>query len=250
MSPMFGADSDLPQSSRAFHTTHWSVVLAAREEEGTVARDALASLCTAYWYPLYGFVRGRGYSPHDAEDLTQEFFRRFLEKNTLSNVNPARGRFRSFLLACLKHFLANEWERAHAQRRGGGQAPIPLDYGEGETRLSLEPADPVTPDALFEKRWAFAVLEHTIKALHAEYAAKGKSDIFEELSGFLPGGRGSESRAELAAKKGIRVGAVDVAVHRLRQRFGALLREQVAHTVASENEVDEEIRYLMSVLGR
>jgi RNA polymerase sigma-70 factor (ECF subfamily) len=250
MFPVSGADNDLPQASRAFHTTHWSVVLAAREEEGTVAREALASLCTAYWYPLYGFVRGRGFSPQDAEDLTQEFFRRFLEKNSLSNVSPAGGKFRSFLLTCLKNFLANEWERARAQRRGGGQSPVPLDYGEGETRLSLEPADQVTPEALFEKRWAFAVLEHTMKALQEEYAAKGKSDVFEELSGFLPGGRGSESRAELAAKRGVSAGAVDVAVHRLRQRFGALLREQVAHTVASESEVDEEIRYLMSVLGR
>jgi RNA polymerase sigma-70 factor (ECF subfamily) len=233
MSPVSGADGELPQVSWAFHTTHWSVVLAAREQEGTVALDALATLCRAYWYPLYGFVRGRGFSPQDAEDLTQEFFRRFLEKNSLSNVSPAGGKFRSFLLACLKHFLANEWERAHAQRRGGGQIPIPLDFGEGETRLLLEPADQVTPEALFEKRWAFTVLEHTMKALQAEYAAKGKAALFEELSGFLPS-----------------VGAVDVAVHRLRQRFGELLREQVANTVASQSEVSEEIRYLMSVLGR
>jgi RNA polymerase sigma-70 factor (ECF subfamily) len=226
------------------------VVLAAREDDGTVARDALATLCTAYWYPLYGFVRARGFSPQDAEDLTQEFFRRFLEKNSLSNVNPAAGKFRTFLLTCLKNFLANEWERAHAQRRGGGQALIPLDCGEGETRLSLEPADQVTPEALFDRRWALAILELTMKALKAEYAAKGKVDVFEELSGFLPGGRGNESRAELAAKKGVSPGAVDVAIHRLRQRFGSLLREQVAHTVASESEVDEEIRYLMSVMGR
>jgi RNA polymerase sigma-70 factor (ECF subfamily) len=154
------------------------------------------------------------------------------------------------LLACLKHFLANEWERAHAQRRGGGQIPIPLDFGEGETRLLLEPADQVTPEALFEKRWAFTVLEHTMKALQAEYAAKGKAALFEELSGFLPGGHGGDSRVELAAKRGMSVGAVDVAVHRLRQRFGELLREQVADTVASQSEVSEEIRYLMSVLGR
>jgi RNA polymerase sigma-70 factor (ECF subfamily) len=224
--------------------------MAARDQEGTVARDALASLCSAYWYPLYGFVRGRGFSPEDAEDLTQEFFCRFLERNSLVNVSPAGGKFRSFLLACLKHFLINEWERAHAQRRGGGQVLVPLDIGEGETRLSLEPADKSTPDALFEKRWAYAVLEQTMKALAADYAAKNKADAFEELRGFLPGGQGSESRAELAARRGISAGAVDVAVHRLRQRFGALLRAQVAQTVASENEVDEEIHYLMSVLGK
>jgi RNA polymerase sigma-70 factor (ECF subfamily) len=250
MLPASQPDGDLPQTDRAFHTTHWSVVMAAREKDGTAARDALADLCSAYWYPLYGFVRGRGISPHDAEDLTQEFFRRFLERDSLANVGPAGGKFRSFLLACLKHFLVNEWERAHAQRRGGGQAPIPLDYGEGETRLSLEPADPATPEALFEKRWAFAVLEQTMKALGAEYAARNRAEAFEDLKGFLPGGQGSESRADLAARRGISTGAVDVAVHRLRQRFGALLREQVAQTVSSEDEVDEEIQYLMTVLGR
>jgi RNA polymerase sigma-70 factor (ECF subfamily) len=224
--------------------------MAARDQQGTVARDALASLCSAYWYPLYGFVRGRGLSPEDAEDLTQEFFYRFLQRNSLVNVSPAGGKFRSFLLACLKHFLINEWERAHAQRRGGGQVLVPLDVGEGETRLSLEPADRLTPDALFEKRWAYAVLEQTMKALAAEYAAKQKAEVFEELKGFLPGGQGSESRAELAARRGISAGAVDVAVHRLKQRFGALLRAQVAQTVTSESEVDEEIHYLMSVLGK
>jgi len=243
-------DSDLPPSDRVFHTTHWSVVLAAREQDGTVARDALARLCSAYWYPLYAFVRARGHGPHDAEDLTQEFFRRFLERNSLENVSPAGGKFRSFLLVCVKHFLANEWERAHAQRRGGGQALIPLDGGEAETRWSLEPADNSTPDVLFEKRWACAVLEQTMKALEAEYAAKNKAEAFEDFRGFLPGGLGDESRMDLATKRGISVGAIDVAVHRLRQRFGVLLREQVAQTVSSESEVDEEIRYLMSVLGR
>jgi DNA-directed RNA polymerase specialized sigma24 family protein len=233
----------------AFHNTHWSVVLAARDQKGTAAQAALASLCSAYWYPLYAFVRCRGFGPHDAEDLTQEFFYRFLERNSLLNVSPAAGKFRSFLLACLKHFLANERERAQAQRRGGGQFPISLDAGEGETRFLLEPADQVTPEALFEKRWAFTVLEQTMKALQQEYAAKQKGDVLEELKGFLPGGQGSQSRAELAAKRGVSASAIDVAVHRLRQRFGALLREQVARTVSSEEEVDEEIRYLISVLG-
>ena len=249
MFPLSQKDGDLPVGDRAFHTTHWSVVLAAREQDGTIARNALANLCSAYWYPLYVFVRARGHSPEDAEDLTQEFFRRFLERNSLQNVTPAAGKFRSFLLACVKHFLVNEWEHAHAQRRGGGQVPIALDGGEAETRWSLEPADHSTPEALFEKRWAYAVLEQTMKALEAEYAAKNKADVFEELKGFLPGGQGPSSRAELAAMRGISVGAVDVAVHRLRQRFGVVLREQVAQTVSSDAEVDEEIRYLMTVLG-
>src|SRR2546421_525182 len=138
-----------------FQTTHWSVVMAAREQDATAGREALARLCSGYWYPLYGFVRGRGFLPEDAEDLTQEFFRRFLEKNALLDVSPARGKFRSFLLACLKHFLINERERAHAQRRGGGHIPISLDGGEAETRFSLEPANHSTPETLFEKRWAF-----------------------------------------------------------------------------------------------
>jgi RNA polymerase sigma-70 factor (ECF subfamily) len=250
MSALSPSPGDLPQSDRAFHTTHWSVVLAAQGQEGTAARDALGSLCSAYWFPLYGFVRSRGVSPHDAEDLTQEFFCRFLERNSLGNVSPANGKFRSFLLACLKHFLVNEWERARAQRRGGGQALVPLDTGEGETRLLREPADHATPEALFEKRWAFAVLEQTMSALQAEYAAKKKADDFEAMKGFLPGGQGRESRAEFAARRGMSAGAVDVAIHRLRQRFGVLLREQVMRTVSSENEVDEEISYLMSVLGR
>lgn len=232
-----------------FQTTHWSVVLAARDQEATVGRDALARLCCAYWYPLYGYVRSRGNSPADAEDLTQEFFRRFLEKNSLLSVTPTAGKFRSFLLACLKNFLIKEWERGRARRRGGGQSPIPLDSGTAETRLSLEPADPCTPEAMFEKRWALAVLEQTMKALEVEYREKNKGGLFEELKGFLPGGQGSESRAELAARRGISANALDVAVHRLRQRFGILLRHQVAQTVSSEPEVDQEIRYLMSVLG-
>ncbi|HTL59069.1 MAG TPA: sigma-70 family RNA polymerase sigma factor [Candidatus Limnocylindrales bacterium] len=232
-----------------FHTTHWTVVLAAREKDGTVAREALASLCSAYWYPLYAFIRRRGSSPHEAEDLTQEFLFRFLERHSLDSVHPAAGKFRSFLLACLKNFLANERERANTQRRGGRQTFVPLDSGDPETRYSLEPVDQRTPDAIFERRWAFAILERVVEGLRREYSTDEKRELFEELQGFLPGGQGSISRAELAAKRGVSVGAIDVAVHRLRQRFGVLLREQVAQTVSSEAEVDEEIRYLISVMG-
>src|SRR5213078_3434292 len=143
----------------AFHTTHWTMVLAAREKDGTVAREALASLCSTYWYPLYAFIRRQGSSPHQAEDLTQEFFFRFVERHSLGSVQPAAGKFRSFLLACLKNFLSNERERAHAQRRGGGQSLVPLSGTDAEMRYSLEPADQRTPEAVFERRWAFAVLE-------------------------------------------------------------------------------------------
>jgi RNA polymerase sigma-70 factor (ECF subfamily) len=232
-----------------FQTTHWTMVLSAQEQHGTVAREALAKLCTTYWYPLYAFIRRQGSSPHEAEDLTQEFFHRFLERNALGTVGREAGKFRSFLLACLKNFLANERERAQAQRRGGGHAVISLDGDEAETRYSLEPADHRTPEVVFERRWAFAVLERTMIELRREYAGGGKSDLFESLEGFLPNGQGNYTRAELATKRGVSAGAIDVAIHRLRQRFGALLREQVAQTVSSEEEIEEEIRHLISVMG-
>jgi RNA polymerase sigma-70 factor (ECF subfamily) len=232
-----------------FHTTHWSVVFAARDKDATAGKEALGLLCSTYWYPLYAFIRRQGASPHEAEDLTQEFFRRFLERDAPTGVQPAAGKFRSFLLSCLKNFLANERERANAQRRGGGQPLVSLNGGEAETRYSLEPADHLTPEMMYERRWAFAVVERTMSELRHEYDAEQKSELFEQLQGFLPCGHGNVSRADLAAKRRVSVGAIDVAVHRLRQRFGALLREQVAQTVSSEAEVEEEIRYLISVLG-
>jgi RNA polymerase sigma-70 factor (ECF subfamily) len=240
---------DVPATAMGFHTTHWTVVLAARDEDSGVAHEALANLCSTYWHPLYAFIRRQGSSPHEAEDLTQEFFLRFVERNRLTNVHPSAGKFRSFLLACLKNFLANERERAQAQRRGGGQPLVPLDGTDAETRYALEPADHLTPEAVFERRWAFAVLERTMAELRREHFTAEKSEQFAELQGFLPCGQGGVSREELAARRGVSVGAIDVAVHRLRQRFGALLRQQVAQTVSSETEVEEEIRYLISVLG-
>jgi RNA polymerase sigma-70 factor (ECF subfamily) len=232
-----------------FHTTHWTLVLSARADDGTAAREALSSLCSTYWYPLYAFVRRQVSNPHEAEDLTQEFFCQFLERNALASARQAAGKFRSFLLACVKNFLANERERAHAQRRGGGRPLVPLNTGEAETRYSLEPADLVTPELMFERRWALAVLERTMTELRREYSTDERRALFEELQGFLPGGHEGASRAELAAKRGVSAGAIDVAVHRLRHRFGVLLREQVAQTVSSDAEVEEEIRYLISVLS-
>ena len=246
-----GRDS-APATAAGFHTTHWTVVLAARDEEGPNAREALSKLCSTYWYPLYAFIRRQGSSPHEAEDLTQQFFYQFLERHALGGVRPDAGRFRSFLLACLRNFLANEHERAQTQRRGGGRPIFSLDAAEGETRYSLEPAGQQTPDEFFDRRWAFAVLEGTMKELEREYGASKNRELFDQLKGFLPAGQvgqASVSREELASKRGVSVGAIDVAVHRLRQRFGALLREQVAKTVSSEPEVEEEIRYLISVIG-
>jgi RNA polymerase sigma factor (sigma-70 family) len=250
MTPAFPDEDHLIPGQGAFHTTHWSIVLAAREQDdGTRARDALASLCSTYWPPLYAFVRRQGFGPHEAEDLTQEFFYRFLERNSLRNVSPEGGKFRSFLLTCLKHFLANERERAHAQRRGGGHAPIPLQGDSAETQYLLEPADKVTPEVLFERRWAFTVLEETLRRLKVDYSLRKQQTLFDELQTFLPGGQGRKSRPEIAAHLGMSPAAVDVAVHRLRQRFGALLRVEVARTVSSADQVEEEIRYLISVLG-
>ncbi len=234
----------------SFCTTHWSVVLAAQDpNDGTVAREALANLCSAYWYPLYAFVRRQGASPAEAEDLTQGFFHHLLEKHSLEHVAPAGGRFRSFLLACLKNFLANERERANAQRRGSGRTMLSLDAGSAETQYLLEPKDNVTPEVIFERHWACAVLERALQELGADYRRRGQGELFDALKDFLPGSGGNATRAEVAAKRGMSAGAMDVAVHRLRQRFGAVLREQVAQTVSSPEEVEEEIRYLISVIA-
>ncbi len=209
----------------------------------------MGNLCSTYWYPLYAFIRRQGSNPHEAEDLVQEFFHRFLQRNSLTTVQQGAGKFRSFLLICLRNFLSNERERAASQRRGGGRAIVSLDGAEAETRYRMEPADTRSPEAVFERRWAFAVLERTMKELQREYSAGEKREIFESLQGFLPGGQGEISRADLANKRGVSVGAIDVAVHRLRHRFGVLLRAQVALTVSSDAEVEEEIRYLICVLG-
>jgi DNA-directed RNA polymerase specialized sigma24 family protein len=239
----------MPKSGAAFCTTHWTVVLTAAQSDESAAHEALGRLCSTYWYPLYAFCRRQGYTPHDAEDLIQGFFARFIEKNPLAEVRPDRGRFRSFLLACLKNFLSNERDRENAQRRGGGLLRISLDGADAESKYGLEPQDKRTPEIVFERSWAWAVLAKMMNALRREYDADQKGDLFEQLEGFLPGGRGTIARADLAAKRGVSVGAIDVAVHRLRQRFGALLREQVSETVSSESEVSDEIRRLISILG-
>lgn len=224
------------------------MVLSARG--GNLSENgALANLCSSYWYPIYAFIRRNGSSPHEAEDLTQEFFARILQRDWLANVHPAGGKFRSFLLVCVKNFLSNERDKVLAQRRGGGQRAIPLERDEAETRYVIEPPDPMTPEVLFERQWVFELLERSIEALRHEYAATNRLDWFEELQGFLPGGKDVSSRAEIAKKHRVSANAVDVAIHRLRQRFGILLRQKVTETVASESEVDDEIRHLMSILS-
>jgi len=239
----------LAAESGQFTTTEWTVVRQAADDGSAGAREAWARLCQTYWPPLYAFIRRQGHDPEEAQDLTQEFFYRFLQADPLSKVSSTTGKFRSFLLACLKHFLADARDRARSQRRGGGRPAISLDSGATELRYALEPTDDVTPEVLFDRHWAFMVVERALDALRQEYARRAGGLAFEELEGFLPRGRGSASRVELAAKHGMSLNAVDVAIHRVKQRFGALLRQQIAQTVCTEAEVEEEIRYLISVLG-
>jgi RNA polymerase sigma factor (sigma-70 family) len=240
-------DSVLSRPPGHFEPTRWTVVLAAAREGGTPAgRAALAELCEKYWYPLYAFVRRSGHARHDAEDLTQAFFARLLEKNTISGVGPEKGRFRSFLLAAIKHFLANEWDRSQAQKRGGGKVILSLDGTAGESRHPLEPATGLTPDLIFERQWALALLDRVLDRLAEESAEK--PGHFAALKGFLTDA-GPGSTSEAARTLGLSEGAVRVAVHRLRQRYRQLLRAEIAQTVDDPSEVDAEIRRLFSVFA-
>jgi RNA polymerase sigma factor (sigma-70 family) len=232
-----------------FVTTHWSVVVTAGGSDTAGARRALENLCNAYWYPLYAYVRRRGFSPPDAEDLTQEFFARFLEHQWVANADREKGRFRTFLLSAMNHFLANEWDKARAQKRGGGIRPVPLEFGTAETRYSREPADSITPEQHFERRWALTLLETVTRRLQADYEQDGRGELFAALHPCLVGDRTNQPYEELARKLGLTEGAVKSAVHRLRQRYRQLLRDEIAHTVAGPGEVEEELRHLIAVLG-
>lgn len=238
-----------PNPGVGFATTRWSVVLAARDGGDPPAAQALDALCRAYWYPLYAFVRRQGRSPADAEDLTQAFFARLLEKNYLAAVDDQKGRFRSFLIVALKRFLADEWDRAHAQKRGGGQSPIPLDLGEAEDRYRLEPQHDLSPERLFERRWAISLLGRARGRLQQEYALAGKSELFEQLKGFHHPQETTLAYAEVAATLRLPQNTVKSHVHRLRQRFRQLVREEIEQTVATPEEVDDEIRHLLAVVA-
>jgi len=232
-----------------FVTTHWSLVLSAGDQPSPQAADALEKLCRAYWLPIYAFVRRQGRGPHDAQDLTQEFFARLLGKKSLAVADPARGRFRSFLLASLKHFLANEWDKARAQKRGGGQRLIPMDAADAETKCGLEPADPATAEKIFERRWALALLDQVLRRLREEYVRDGREKLFEQLKPTLTETSRLVRYAEMAARLGTSEGAVKVAVHRLRQRYREVLRAEIANTVAGPDEVEDEIRNLFAALA-
>jgi RNA polymerase sigma-70 factor (ECF subfamily) len=249
MSSRCSSDPATPVGAPGFLTTHWSVVLAAAQGQDTAAQQALATLCQTYWYPLYACVRRQGHSPHDAEDLTQEFFARLLAKNYLAEVRREKGRFRSFLLAALNHFLANEWDHARRQKRGGGQALVSLNLRAAEARYRLEPADNRTPEALFERRWALTLLEGVLQRLEADYAAAGKQALFAELQCCLTGERAARPYSALAGRLKLTEGAVKVAVHRLRQRYRHLLRAEITRTVSKPEEVADELRHLFQVIA-
>lgn len=212
------------------------------------AQQSLEKLCRVYWLPLYAYIRRQGENPHDAQDLTQEFFARLLEKDFLASVDRTKGRFRSFLLASLKHFLSNQRVRARAQKRGGGQTPLSLDISDAETSIGFQPADEQTPEKAFERRWALTLLEQALARLRKEYSDHGRHEIFEQLKTTLTEGRGV-AYAELSARLGISEASVKMAVHRLRQRYRAVLRGEIAETVAHESEVEDELREVFRALS-
>jgi RNA polymerase sigma factor (sigma-70 family) len=232
-----------------FITTHWSVVLTAINQDSFRSVEALETLCRTYWHPLYAYVRRRGYSPADAEDLTQEFFAWLLERNWLGRADQQRGRFRSFLLTSISNFLANEWDKARTQKRGSGRI-VSLHNNEMETGCVHEPADNLTPEQSFEWRWALTLLDRVMNRLSAEFVRDGKTELFEALKPCLLGERTAQPYAILASKLIMTEGSVKVAVHRLRQRYRQLLRDEIANTVTKPEEIEEELRYLFTVLAR
>ena len=231
-----------------FDTTNWSVIVEATTGDSAVAQAALATLCETYWPPVYAFIRGKGHSAADAEDLTQTYFARFLEKRYLEDFRPEVGRFRTFLRASVAHFLANEWDRERAQKRGGGRAPLSLDVAKAEESWHHEPVDRLTPEALFERQWAAAMLGRCLGRLREEQDEAGSRGRFEKLKPHLVAGGSLSGYEGLARELGTSEAAARVAVHRLRKRFCAVLREEVARTVANPSDVDAEIRWLLTTV--
>jgi RNA polymerase sigma factor (sigma-70 family) len=240
-----GKRERLPADGQRFATTHWSVVLSAGAGRSPEASRSLAILCENYWFPLYAFVRRAGYSSEDAQDLTQEFFVHLLDKHFLAAADREKGRFRTFLLTAVKRFLANEYDRARAAKRGGAHRIVSLE--DLEARYCQEPADTLTPERIFEQQWLLALLDQVLARLQAEMTAEGKAALFDALKDHLTGSPVA-GHASTAARLGMTEGAVKVAVHRLRRRYRELLREEIAQTVANPDEIDDEIRYLFTCL--
>ena len=237
-----------PPSPREFVTTHWSAILLAGGTASEQADTALDQLCRDYWYPLYAYVRRQGHAAHDAQDLTQGFFARFLERKHLRLADPERGRFRTFLLCSLKHFLINEWEKSRAEKRGGAHSMVSWDEQTAEGRYLVEPVDGLTPESIYEKRWAVTLLEKVLGRLRDKYTAEQKAPLFDVLKPYVWGDTITVGYDVLAARLGISVGALRVAMHRLRESYRELLRDEVSRTVASPADVDEELRHLVAAL--
>ena len=234
-------------AGRRFPTTAWSAVLTA-SRDSIDAREALAALCRAYWYPVYAYIRHRGHRNQDAEDLTQQFFTHLLESRMLQAASPDRGRFRSFLLVSVRNFLANEWDRAHAAKRRMGAITLSLDFGGAEGRYTQDPPDQLTPEKLFERRWALALLERVLERLRVDFAKSGRAERFELMKSFLDSEPSETTYSRLAAGLGTSEGAARVAVYRLRSRYRELLYEEISAIVTAPDEVEDEIRYLLSAL--
>jgi len=237
----------MPKGATPFATTHWSVVLEA-QGESAAAENALEKLCRTYWRPIYSFTQRQGIGPEESKDFTQAFFADLLEHKSLTAVRREKGRFRSFLLGALKHFLADERRRAAAIKRGKGQRLIPLDELRMDERFEVEPADPVTAEQIYERRWASTVLERVLSRSKDEYSAGGKAVLFDCLKQLLPDEPGAPSQADIAAQLGMTENAVRQAFHRFRHRYQALVREEIAFTVAQPSDVEEELRHFISVL--
>jgi RNA polymerase sigma factor (sigma-70 family) len=244
------APQGLATGNASFNTTHWTIVMACADEENEgEAQHALASLFQTYWYPLYVYVRRRGYGEHDAEDLVQAFCLHLQEKHALAKADRERGKFRTFLLSSLQNFLANERERAQAQKRGGGREFVRLDAEEADARYRLEPSHEITPESLFEKRWAHALLEQTVSDLRTDFIMRGKGRLFDGLSSFLTSDLRETSYQSAADQLGLPLSAIKTTVHRLRRDYRAKLREQISRTVSSSDEIEDELLHLRKVLA-
>jgi RNA polymerase sigma factor (sigma-70 family) len=244
------ADGDFPASQgRRFMTTRWSLVLAAGEQTNARSAEALANLCGMYWYPVYAFIRRRGYKAEDGADLTQEFFTRVVEKQYFRDADAARGRFRSFLCASIRHFLSNERDRAQALKRGGDRPPISLDVESAEGRYQIEPRDDFTPEMVFDRRWALILLDRVLGRLRDQYVETRRDQLFDQLKGFLTGDSTGTPYSDVARTLGMTEGAVKVAVHRLRRHFRDMLMDEIAGTVSDPAEIQGEIEYLLKAVS-
>jgi RNA polymerase sigma factor (sigma-70 family) len=235
---------------RAFPPTRWSLVFAARQHCSPASAEALETVCRAYWYPLYAYVRRCGHSPHDAQDITQEFFRQLLEKRWLDQADREKGRLRTFLITVLKYFMAREWRRQSAQKRGGGKATIPMDTEFAESRYAANPGNSTEPDEVFDRQWALTLLELTMERLHSEFIAARRADDFAVLKDFLAVSHGSIDYRSAAARLNISEGNARVSVHRLRKRFRELYREEISQTLPADADLESELRHLANALAR